>query len=90
MTRTTIMPTRPRRLGRPPSGPRGEKVSGYPQVMLRLPHATKATLDALSGATGLPVWQLIDQAVGVYVRQLPAAEQKLVEQVRTRRARTES
>ena len=84
------MATKTRRLGRPPSGPSGEKVSEYPQVMLRLPAETKATLDALSGATGMPVWQLIDHAVGVYVRQLPAAEQKLVEQVRSRRARSDS
>ena len=83
------MATKTRR-GRPPAGPRGEKVSLYPQVMLRLPHETKATLDALSGATGIPVWQLVDQAVSAYVRQLPPAEQKLVEQIRTRRARIDS
>ena len=74
------------RLGRPPVGRRGEKVSDYPQVMIRLPHATKDVLEALSGLTGTPVWRLIDQAVDVYVRQLSDAERKLLASVRQRRA----
>ena len=53
------------RMGRPPVGSDGEKVSEYPQVMIRLPRGTKATLDALSGLTGTPIWRLIDQAVAV-------------------------
>ncbi len=86
---STLMAHTPkaRRAGRPPSGPRGEKVSEYPHVMIRLPHRTKDTLDALSGITGLPVWQLVDRAITAYVGQLPAAEQKLVADVRARRAR---
>ena len=75
------------KLGRPPAGSRGQKVSTYLQVVIRLPHATKATLDALSGVTGTPVWQLIDQAVDAYIRQLSPAEQKLVAEVSKNRAR---
>jgi hypothetical protein len=81
------MMTRKRgRVGRPPVGAFGEKVSEYPQVMIRLPSRTKALLDALSGVTGTPIWRLIDQAVQVYVAQLPESERRLLEGVRTRRA----
>jgi hypothetical protein len=78
------------RIGRPPSGMRGEKVSDYPQVMLRLPQSTKDVLDALSGATGTPVWRLIDAAVDVYIRSLPESQRQLVSRVQTLRASTES
>src|SRR5687768_3420384 len=74
------------RLGRPPGGARGERVSDYPQVMIRLPRDTKDVLEALSGLTGTPVWRLIDQAVEVYVKQLSDAERKLLASVRQRRA----
>ena len=78
--------SKPARLGRPPVGSKGEKVSDYPQVMIRLPHATKDVLEALSGLTGTPVWRLIDQAVDAYVKQLSDAERKLLASVRQRRA----
>jgi hypothetical protein len=80
----TKKPSRPR--GRRPVGLRGEKVSEYPQVMIRLPHQTKTTLDALSGLTGTPIWRLVDQAVDVYVQALPEGERKLLLGVRLRRA----
>lgn len=78
--------TKPPRIGRPRIGPRGEKVSDYPQVMIRLPQPTKDVLEALSGLTGTPVWRLIDQAVAVYVRQLSDSERKLLASVQQRRA----
>jgi hypothetical protein len=74
------------RPGRPPSGLRGEKVSQYPQVMIRLPQPTKDVLDALSGATGTPIWRLIDTAVEVYIRSLPDSQRQLVTRVRNLRA----
>ena len=77
------------RIGRPPSGNRGEKVSDYPQVMLRLPQGTKDVLDALSGVTGTPVWRLIDAAVDVYIRSLPDSQRQLVSRVQTLRAAIE-
>ena len=83
----TRVPAKPRRQGRPPSGKRGERVSDYPQVMIRLPQPTKDTLGALSAITGVPVWQLVNQAVAVYVNQLSSAERKLVADVKSRRAR---
>lgn len=74
------------RLGRPATGHDGEKVSTYPQVMIRLPRQTKEALDALSGATGTPIWRLIDLAVGSYIRTLPEAQRKLVSGIRVLRA----
>jgi hypothetical protein len=67
-------------------GAHGEKVSEYPQVMIRLPRETKATLDALSALTATPIWRLIDRAVAVYVEELPPAERKLLSGVQGRRA----
>jgi len=78
--------SKPGRVGRPPIGPKGEKVSDYPQVMIRLPHDTKDVLEALSGLTGTPVWRLIDQAVDVYVKQLSESERRLLTSVRHWRA----
>ena len=77
---------KPARIGRPPVGARGEKVSDYPQVMIRLPHETKDVLDALSALTGTPVWRLIDEAVKVYVKQLSDGERRLLASVQHRRA----
>lgn len=74
------------RVGRPPIGVRGEKVSDYPQVMIRLPHETKEVLDALSGLTGTPIWRLIDESVRVYVNQLSDAERRLLGSVQRRRS----
>jgi hypothetical protein len=76
------------RLGRPPLGENGEKVSDYPQVLIRLPPQTKALLDALSGVTGTPIWRLVDQAVAAYVRHLPGRERRLLAGVHARRAAT--
>ena len=78
------------RLGRPPVGTDGEKVSEYPQVMIRLPRETKATLDARSGLTGTPIWRLIDQAVAAYVDHMPEPQRKLLAGVRERRAHERS
>jgi hypothetical protein len=84
--KTMANKTKKARVGRPSLGARGENVSEYPQVMIRLPHRTKAVLEALSAVTGTPIWRLVDQAVDVYVRQLPLAEQKLISGVQSRRA----
>ena len=77
------------RMGRPASGLRGEKVSDYPQVMLRLPRPTKDALDALSGATGTPIWRLIDAAVSAYIKNLPDSQRRLLAGIRELRAETD-
>ena len=86
MRMMTKAPKKPPRLGRPAAGRHGEKVSEYPQVMIRLPQPTKAALDALSGATGTPIWRLIDLAVDAYIKGLPDAQRRLVAGVRDLRA----
>lgn len=88
--RTMSKTKRVSRLGRPASGLRGEKVSEYPQVMIRLPQPTKAALDALSGATGTPIWRLIDMAVDAYIKSLPESQRRLVAGVRDLRAEIET
>jgi hypothetical protein len=77
-----------KKAGRPATGPGGERVSDYPQVMIRLPQQTKTTLETLSAASGVPVWKLVDRAVAVYVRQLPAGERRLIGMPRASRGKT--
>jgi hypothetical protein len=64
----------PKRPGRPPAGPGGERVSHYPQLTIRLPAHTKAKLNTLSLLTGTSIWRLIDQAIDVYIQHLPEPE----------------
>lgn len=86
------MPTKSKivRMGRPATGMRGERVSDYPQVMIRLPQPTKDALDALSGATGTPIWRLIDLAVDGYIKGLPEGQRRLIAGVRDLRAETDT
>jgi hypothetical protein len=73
-----------RRPGRPPSGPRGERVSKYPQLTVRLPVETKAKLSTLSLLTGTPIWRLIDAAVDTYVQHLPEPEKSRLGEIANR------
>jgi hypothetical protein len=67
---TQCVKSGPRRPGRPPAGPGGEKVT-YPQLTIRFPAETKAKLSTLSLLTAMPIWRLIDRAVEAYVQHLP-------------------
>jgi predicted DNA-binding protein len=75
---------RPRRRGRPPAGPAGQKVSQYPQLTIRLPAETKARLNTLSLLTGSPIWRIIDRAVDAYVRQLPEPDRSRLGEIAER------
>ena len=75
------------KLGRPPAGDLGQKVSGYSQMTVRLPQATKARLDAIAGMTGMPLWRVIDRALNAYVIGLPLHERRVLVQLQERRAR---
>lgn len=77
------------RPGRPPAGARGERVSDYAQITIRLPEGTKALLDAITGMTGLPAWRVLEEALEAYVRQLPDDEQRVLSGVRRRRSRAQ-
>jgi predicted DNA-binding protein len=76
-----------RGVGRPPAGPRGEKVSTYPQLTVRLPAETKAKLNTLSLLTGSPIWRIIDQAVEAYVQYLPEPDRTRLGQIAERLVR---
>jgi hypothetical protein len=72
---------------RPPSGPEGQRVSDYPRLTVRLPLATKDKLLALSRLHRRPAWELIDAALGAYIRALPADEQRLLAQFAVKASR---
>jgi predicted DNA-binding protein len=78
-----------RRRGRPPAGPRGEKVSSYPQMTIRLPLETRAKLNTLSLLLATPMWQIVDQAINVYVTHLPKRDQEILGPLVERLARGE-
>lgn len=75
------------RVGRPPAGDGGQKVSDYTQITMRLPDPTKALLDAISGMTGMPAWRVFEQALASYVQALSPEEQRVLSLVQQRRAR---
>ena len=77
----------PSRVGRPPGGAGGARVSDYTQVSLRVPETTKTLLEALTGMTGLPAWRLLGDALALYVERLPEDERRLLKGVQERRAR---
>jgi predicted transcriptional regulator len=79
-----------RRIGRPPAGARdGEKVKDYPQLSIRLPDEVKAKLQALSVLAARPQWRIITDAIECYLRERPAAERRMVDELADRsRART--
>jgi predicted DNA-binding protein len=64
--------------GRPPAGPRGERVSDYPQTTVRLAAETRARLTTLSLLLAQPISRVIDHAIEVYVHHLPESEQKIL------------
>ena len=78
----------PRRVGRPASGPRGERVSAYPQLTVRIPAATKDKLLALAALRKTPAWRLVDDALLAYVEALPEAERRLLAQFAVERGVT--
>lgn len=56
----------------------------YPQLSIRLPSDVKATLQALSLISSRPQWRLISDAIECYLRQRPAGERRMVEQLVSR------
>ena len=79
------MTTRKARMGQPPKGPAGERVSDYPRVGLRLPRATKNALEALAVWRRVPLWALVDRAVRELIARLPEAERARLARARPKR-----
>src|SRR5713226_9638146 len=79
LTKAADTPKARRRSGRPPSGVRaGEKVKEYPQLSIRLPLESKATLSALSLVGARPQWRVVTDAIDCYLRERPRTEQRTV------------
>ena len=53
----------------------------YPQVSIRLPGDVKATLQALSVVSRRPQWRLVTESIECFLRGLPEAERRLVEEL---------
>jgi predicted NAD/FAD-binding protein len=79
------MPKALKRVGRPPSGPAGERVSDYALLAVRLPQATRGQLHGLSVLKRTPVWKLVDEACTAYFAALPADERRMVAQFAAKR-----
>ena len=78
----------PRRVGRPTAGARaGEKVKDYPQLSVRVPPDIKVRVAALSAVRRTSQWHIITDAIECYFRDLPSAEQSVVEELVRRDAR---
>ena len=77
------------RVGRPPAGDAGERVTDYPQVSVRLPADARDKLLALSRVRGQPQWRLIVDAVECYIRDLPADERRQMEAMLSRRPKSD-
>jgi hypothetical protein len=75
-----------RGVGQPAKGARGERVSDYPILLVRIPRATKRQLEALSVARRLPQWAIVDEAIRAYVAGLPEDERQRVERSRGHRS----
>ena len=54
------------RMGRPPAGLNGAAVTTYPQLSLRLPPQTIATLHALGVIEHRAMWRIIMDALAAY------------------------
>ena len=64
------MSSKRKRLGRPPAGDAGEKVRDYARMTVRMKLATKDRIQALSIVTKLPVWRIVEQALGGFIENL--------------------
>jgi hypothetical protein len=72
--------------GRPTAGIKaGEKVSDYKIFSLRLPPEAQALLHAVGEVQGIAGWRVLMSALQNYVRALPAADRRLVQELAQRR-----
>jgi hypothetical protein len=70
---------RKKRLGRPPAGDAGARVTDYPQLSVRLPAEVRDQLLLLSRLRGQPQWRLIVESVRCYLRDLSTEERRELE-----------
>src|SRR5262245_51996914 len=75
------------RVGRPPAGEAGQRVTDYPQVSVRLPADARDKLLALSKLRGQPQWRLIVESVECYLGELSAEERRQLDGMLGRRGK---
>jgi hypothetical protein len=63
--------TKTRGRGHPPTGLRGEKVSDYHQLTIRVPAETAEQLAAASSVLRRPRWRIVVDALAVFVGAEP-------------------
>jgi hypothetical protein len=80
----------PKRVGRPPAGDSGMRVTDYPQVSVRLPVRARDKLLALAKLRRQPQWRLIVDSVDCYIRDLPLEERRQVESYLRKRSAVRS
>ncbi len=64
------------RMGRPPAGPGGSRVSDLPRFTLRLEPETKSLLEAAAEVTGRPAWRIGQDAIAAHLAALPPKERR--------------
>ena len=74
-----------KKMGRPPTGVRGAKMSEYQRLTMRLPPETLEQLWAWSAVTQQPMWQLVAEAVALTVANLPGSVRRRVDTIRRAR-----
>jgi hypothetical protein len=68
-----------KRMGRPPAGADGERVSDYPKLAVTVRPATRTRLNAVAAVENRPAWQIVDDAVNQYADRMPAADRRIVD-----------
>lgn len=72
------------RVGRPPAGPGGQKVSGFPARTIRLSPDRLAMLDAVAAVEKVPSSVIVDRALDAYFEKLPSDVARLAKQLARR------
>jgi hypothetical protein len=69
-------------MGQPPKGERGELVSEYPKLMVRITPTAKRWLENLSLVERRPQWVIVDAAIRRYFEGQPAETRERIERAR--------
>lgn len=77
--------TTPKPRGRPRSGPAGARTRDLPRRTLGWPATAEARLEAACFVQARPVWEVLSDALSLYVSKLPPTERELVEKAAKRR-----
>jgi hypothetical protein len=76
-------PTEKKHAGRPPEGlgKHGEpvKIRDYPKLLITMRSSVKTRLKAIAKHEGRPAWKVVEDALALYIRQLPTKDRRSVE-----------